>query len=156
VSGSICNENVLCDETYALIKRARQHLNVIEAAGKAGVQWIVYTSLLHADPSTLNLAGGHTKCGAVISTCNHIKAGHLTGLLEKIRPAINKEVTTKVDQNGANNSFVNNVSIIHVQLMMNQIRIQSRILNQLEKEGKILIVGSLYDIDSGQVTFFDI
>lgn len=99
---------------------------------------------------------GHTKCGAVISACNHIKAGHLTGLLEKIRPAINKEVTTKVDRNGANNAFVTNVSIIHVQLMMNQIRIQSRILNQLEKEGKILIVGGLYDIDSGQVTFFDI
>ncbi|MEN6588823.1 MAG: SDR family oxidoreductase, partial [Proteiniphilum sp.] len=40
-------------------QRASQHLNVIEAAGKAGVQWIVYTSLLHADSSTLNLAGEH-------------------------------------------------------------------------------------------------
>jgi len=40
-------------------QRARQHLNVIEAAGKAGVEWIVYTSLLHADSTTLNLAGEH-------------------------------------------------------------------------------------------------
>ena len=39
--------------------RASQHFNVIEAAGKAGVRWIVYTSLLHADSSTLNLAGEH-------------------------------------------------------------------------------------------------
>ncbi|GET23320.1 SDR family oxidoreductase [Prolixibacter denitrificans] len=40
-------------------QRARQHANVIEAAKKAGVQWIVYTSLLHADTSSLNLAGEH-------------------------------------------------------------------------------------------------
>jgi NAD(P)H dehydrogenase (quinone) len=40
-------------------QRARQHKNVIEAAQKAGVKWIVYTSLLHADKSSLNLAGEH-------------------------------------------------------------------------------------------------
>ncbi|GET26089.1 SDR family oxidoreductase [Prolixibacter sp. NT017] len=40
-------------------QRARQHANVIKAAKKAGVQWIVYTSLLHADTSSLNLAGEH-------------------------------------------------------------------------------------------------
>lgn len=40
-------------------QRAVQHANVIEAAKKAGVKWIVYTSLLHADKSTLSLAGEH-------------------------------------------------------------------------------------------------
>lgn len=40
-------------------QRATQHSNVIEAAKKSGVKWIVYTSLLHADTSTLSLAGEH-------------------------------------------------------------------------------------------------
>ncbi len=40
-------------------KRASQHANVIEAAKNAGVSWIVYTSLLNADKSSLNLAGEH-------------------------------------------------------------------------------------------------
>jgi NAD(P)H dehydrogenase (quinone) len=40
-------------------KRAAHHRNVIGAAKKAGVKWIVYTSLLHADSSSLNLAGEH-------------------------------------------------------------------------------------------------
>jgi len=39
--------------------RATQHANVIEAAKKAGVKWVVYTSLLHADTSTLSLAAEH-------------------------------------------------------------------------------------------------
>ncbi|MFT3740627.1 MAG: SDR family oxidoreductase [Breznakibacter sp.] len=40
-------------------QRARQHANIIDAAKKAGVKWIVYTSLLHADTSTLSLAEEH-------------------------------------------------------------------------------------------------
>jgi NAD(P)H dehydrogenase (quinone) len=40
-------------------QRARQHTNIIEAAKKAGIKWIVYTSLLHADTSSINLAGEH-------------------------------------------------------------------------------------------------
>ncbi len=40
-------------------KRAIQHKNVIEAAKKAEVDWMVYTSLLHADTSSLSLAGEH-------------------------------------------------------------------------------------------------
>jgi NAD(P)H dehydrogenase (quinone) len=41
-------------------QRAVQHRNVIEAAKKAGVQWIVYTSMIHADTSAIKmLAGEH-------------------------------------------------------------------------------------------------
>lgn len=40
-------------------QRAVQHKNVIDAAVKADVKWIVYTSLLHADTSSLSLADEH-------------------------------------------------------------------------------------------------
>lgn len=40
-------------------KRVEQHANVIDAAKQAGVQLIAYTSLLHADTSSLVLAGEH-------------------------------------------------------------------------------------------------
>jgi NAD(P)H dehydrogenase (quinone) len=47
-------------------QRARQHANVIEAAKKAGLKSIVYTSLLKADRSTLSLAPEHAATEAAI------------------------------------------------------------------------------------------
>ena len=47
-------------------KRATQHQNVIDAAKKNGVKWIVYTSLLHADKSTISLAGEHLATEAAL------------------------------------------------------------------------------------------
>ncbi len=40
-------------------QREAQHRNVIAAAQKAGVKWVVYTSLLRADSSSLSLAPEH-------------------------------------------------------------------------------------------------
>src|SRR5690606_35702578 len=45
-------------------QRAAQHRNVIEAARKAGVGRIVYTSLLHADTNPLDLAIEHRQTEA--------------------------------------------------------------------------------------------
>ncbi len=47
-------------------QRAVQHRNVIEAAKKAGVGWIIYTSLLHADTSPLSLAEDHRATEAML------------------------------------------------------------------------------------------
>jgi NAD(P)H dehydrogenase (quinone) len=47
-------------------KRAAQHQNVLEAAQKAGVRRIAYTSILHADRSETILAGEHRATEAAI------------------------------------------------------------------------------------------
>jgi carbonic anhydrase len=98
---------------------------------------------------------GHTKCGAIIGACDNIKTGYLTGLLTKINPAIDSETETKSDRNGSNISFVNNVSAINVHLTLSQIRKKSLTLANLEKEGKIIIVGGLYNIETGKVIFYE-
>ncbi len=49
-------------------QRTLQHGNVINAAKQAGVKWIVYTSLLHADKSSLSLAEEHLATEAALKT----------------------------------------------------------------------------------------
>lgn len=98
---------------------------------------------------------GHTRCGAIIGACNHVKLGHLTSLLSKIEPAIEEEKTTTSDRDGSNHEFVNNVSKLNVQLTIDRIRQESSLISELEEQKKIKIVGGVYDVDNGKVTFFD-
>lgn len=48
-------------------RRRAQHANVIEAAKKAGVPFIAYTSVLHADTSPLPLALEHKETEAILA-----------------------------------------------------------------------------------------
>jgi NAD(P)H dehydrogenase (quinone) len=64
-------DTLLFISSNELGKREAQHQNVIDAAKKAGVKRIVYTSLLHADTSPLDLAAEH------LATENALKASGL-------------------------------------------------------------------------------
>lgn len=98
---------------------------------------------------------GHTKCGAIAGACNHVELGNLTTLLNKIQPAIFQEKETKENRTGSNPQFVNNVTDINVHLTIERIRRESLIIDELEQEGKIKIVGGSYDVETGKVSFFE-
>lgn len=98
---------------------------------------------------------GHTKCGAIVGACNNVKMGNLTGLLEKVIPAIESEKITQENRNGSNPSFVNNVTKLNVQLTIERIRKESQIVSELEQQKDIKIIGAVYDVDNGKVDFFD-
>ena len=100
---------------------------------------------------------GHTSCGAIKGACDNAKMGNLTKLIEKITPAV-KAVTEPKDaklRNSTNSEFVDNVSHMNVKLTMERIHAESPILSEMEKNGEILIVGAMYDINTGEVTFFE-
>ena len=62
-------DTVLLISSSEIGQRAQQHRNVIEAAKQAGVQRVVYTSLLHADTSVLNLAAEHMDTETLLKNC---------------------------------------------------------------------------------------
>src|SRR5687768_3407370 len=70
---------------------------------------------------------GHTKCGAITGACNNVQLGYLTGLLEKIKPAIDMENHTTSQRNGENMVFVRNVTRNNVIHTINRIRKESAI-----------------------------
>lgn len=97
---------------------------------------------------------GHTKCGAITSACDDLMFGHLTGLVHKIRIPIRQEKSVTDNRTGSNPEYVNKVSELNVLYTMQRLRLRSSILSGLERDGKILIVGGMYDLDSGVVRFF--
>ncbi len=52
-------DKVLLISSSEIGQRARQHRSVIDAAKRAGVKLLAYTSVLHCDTSVLGLAGEH-------------------------------------------------------------------------------------------------
>lgn len=93
---------------------------------------------------------GHTNCGAIKGACDGVQMGHLTGLLNKIQPAVAAAKTQGV-RNSTNHEFVEEVAEINVNDGIETIRQKSRILKELEDQQKIKIVGAFYDMGSGKV-----
>jgi carbonic anhydrase len=99
---------------------------------------------------------GHTHCGAIKGACDHVVLGNLTGLLSKIEPAVAATPTKAGEARSSKNAaFVDHVAEKNVLLTMANIRKQSAILNEMEKAGQIKIVGGMYDIETGKVTFLE-
>ena len=95
---------------------------------------------------------GHSSCGAVTAACNHVEMGNITALLSKIQPAVNK---IKPKSNTYTEKEIEQVATLNVKLTIERIRKESPILNELEKNDEIEIVGAMYDVSSGIVDFFE-
>ncbi len=95
---------------------------------------------------------GHTACGAIKGAIDNAELGNLTGLLAKIKPAV--EATAYSGERTAKNyAFVDLVAKKNVELTIAEIRKRSPVLAELESKGSIRIVGAMYDIATGAVKF---
>ncbi|MCX6331813.1 MAG: carbonic anhydrase family protein [Bacteroidetes bacterium] len=98
---------------------------------------------------------GHTKCGAIKGACDNVSLGNLTGLIAKIKPAVDQEVETKEKRNSSNPIFVENVAELNVSLSVKNILLKSTIISEMVKNEEITIVGGVHDISTGEVKFFE-
>jgi len=99
---------------------------------------------------------GHTACGAVKGACDHARMGNLTSLINKLEPAV-EAVSSPADESertSANIDFVNAVAAKNVEMTIEDIRSKSPILKEMEDNGEIKIVGGMYDIATGKVSFY--
>lgn len=124
VAGNVCNEDILGGLEYA--------------CAVTGAKVIIVM--------------GHTSCGAVKGAIDDVKLGNLTTLLQKIKPAIDS-TTYLGERISTNYAFVDEVAKTNVKITINQIRQGSKVLNDLEKDGKVKIVGAMYNLKGGSVEF---
>jgi carbonic anhydrase len=100
---------------------------------------------------------GHTACGAVKGACDDAKLGNLTKMLAKIKPAVAAVVTPKENslRNSSNSKFVNDVSVKNVKITIDNITHGSEVLEEMQRNGEIRIIGAMYDIQTGAATFYE-
>lgn len=98
---------------------------------------------------------GHTKCGAIKGACDKVELGNLTALLNKITPAVYAEKTVRENRNSHNHVFVDAVTKLHTERSVMAVVEQSVILRDMILKGEVAIIGALYDVETGVVTFLD-
>jgi carbonic anhydrase len=100
--------------------------------------------------SKLVLVLGHSSCGAVKGAFSNVELGNLTGLLEKIQPAI---ATGKGEYPDNDDEALKAATYQNVKNTMGDIRNRSAVLAEMENAGEIIIAGALYHVESGEVEF---
>jgi carbonic anhydrase len=113
----------------------------------------------------LVLVLGHSQCGAVNaavslasssqSVAEATGCGNLEPIMSDIQRWIDKDTCNRISQvNGAERAaLVDNVAKQNVIATVRQIRLESETLARLAQEGKIAIVGAMYEVGSGKLEF---
>jgi carbonic anhydrase len=99
------------------------------------------------------LVMGHTACGAIKGAIDNAELGNLTGLLAKIKPAVEATMYTG-ERTSKNYAFVDAVARKNVELTIGSIRRNSLVLASMESSGTIKMAGAMYNLDTGVVDFF--
>ena len=98
---------------------------------------------------------GHSNCGAIKGAVDGAELGNLTGLLNKIHPAMDRVPADVQPRSSKNLKFVDKVGEANVRLVMDQIRDRSPVLREMLDHGQIGMVGGMYDLSTGEIHFFD-
>lgn len=98
---------------------------------------------------------GHEGCGAIRAAIDNVQLGNITALLENVKPAVEALASYPGEKSSSNPEFVHLVAEKNVQITMQNIREKSPIVAELETDGRVRIVGALYNLQTGEVDFLD-
>ena len=105
--------------------------------------------------SKLIVVLGHSSCGAIKAACDDFKDGHITQLIELIKPAVVMEKTESQTRNSGNADFVMKVCELNIRHQMHQIVYESEIIQKQLEARSIGIVCASYDLSTGKVKFYE-
>ena len=101
----------------------------------------------------LILVLGHENCGAIHAAIDGAELGHITKMLENIKPAIAMSTIATGPRSSQNRLLVHEVSENNVRLAMEKISKESSIIREMMEKGEVEIKGAVYDMDTGVVNF---
>ena len=122
----------------------------------------VNTDLLGSMEFACKLAGakliivmGHQHCGAVKGAIDDVHLGNLTAMLSNIKPAVAMSQNFVGEKSSKNEAFVKLVAQNNIKHAITEIRAKSEILNKMESNGEIKIIGAFYTLRTGKLEFIN-
>lgn len=104
----------------------------------------------------LILVLGHTSCGAVKGAIDGAQLGNLTEMLDNIEPAIDAVDVGGQGRTSADSDFVDRVVEANVRQTVRDILQRSEVIAGLVESGDLMVVGGVYDLESGSVSWLDV
>ncbi len=105
--------------------------------------------------SKLIVVLGHSACGAVKGTIDQAELGNLTDTLANIEPAVGDVRVGSMGRTSKDNDLVDRVVEANVRRTVRDITDRSEVLEELVRKGDLKVVGAVYDLESGRVTWLD-
>lgn len=102
---------------------------------------------------------GHTQCGAVKATVNALKnpdklpSQNLMSIVNRVRPSV--EVLMQTELKDDDEKLCAHAVRSNIFASVNQLRHGSAVMEGLIEQGKLIVVGAEYSLETGKVTFFD-
>ena len=93
---------------------------------------------------------GHTSCGAIQGAKDQVELGNLTGLVNKLQPAVE---AVKNEIGPSEELDINQIAEMNVTLTIEAIKQKSPILRDMFEKKEIGISGAMYDVNTGKVDF---
>ena len=98
---------------------------------------------------------GHTQCGAVKGACDRVELGNLTSTLANIAPAVYAVDDVVGERSSKNAAYVQAVAVENVEMTVLNMVQRSPVMRGLVEEGKLVVVGAMHNVDTGEVEFFE-
>ena len=76
-------------------------------------------------------------------------------MLANIKPAVDAVQDVEGERNSSNAKFVEAVAIENVKLTVKKIKEISPILKKMADDNEIVIIGCMYDLETGEVKFYE-
>jgi carbonic anhydrase len=102
---------------------------------------------------------GHSRCGAVLATLEELmrprekQSRNLRSIVDRIRPSVEGLLATELRHDS--DTLVRHAVRANIRASANQVRHGSEVLEQPIQEGRVLVVGAEYSLETGVVDFFD-
>ncbi|HEY6109505.1 MAG TPA: carbonic anhydrase [Gemmatimonadales bacterium] len=102
---------------------------------------------------------GHSRCGAILATLDELRtpterqSRNLRAIVDRVRPSVEGLLATELRHDPE--ALVRQAVRANIRASVDHLRHGSELLEQLALQGRLLVVGAEYSLESGQVEFLD-